>query len=161
MRNFSGPEVIQVSTPVSAASMGIASILTQNATATQLYPYLKLTEVSFLFMPFISTLSIISLLQWHGSIANEMQVSSLTRKSFQSLAWILVVLHSKLRPVSTPWAVTNVQERWPSNRMPTSCEDLWRIGHSLSGLYLVLEGEIVKNVYCNFTKLPSDAGTNT
>nr|CAH0110956.1 unnamed protein product [Daphnia galeata] len=42
--------------------------------------------------------------------------------------------------------------------MPTSCEDLWRIGHSLSGLYLVLEGEIVKNVYCNFTKLPSDAG---
>ena len=43
--------------------------------------------------------------------------------------------------------------------MPTSCEDLWRIGHSLSGLYLVLEGEIVKNVYCNFTKLSSEAGT--
>jgi hypothetical protein len=42
--------------------------------------------------------------------------------------------------------------------MPTSCEDLWRIGHSLSGLYLVLEGEIVKNVYCDFTKLSNEAG---
>ena len=43
--------------------------------------------------------------------------------------------------------------------MPTSCEDLWRIGHSLNGLYLVLEGEIVKNVYCDFTKLSNEAGT--
>nr|CAH0105711.1 unnamed protein product [Daphnia galeata] len=73
--------------------------------------------------------------------------------------------------------------------MPTSCEDLWRIGHSFqnligyvevkpkptyfniptscanlkgtghtsSGLYLVMEGELVKNVYCDFTKLSSDA----
>jgi hypothetical protein len=42
--------------------------------------------------------------------------------------------------------------------MPTSCKDLWLIGHSLSGLYFVMEGELVKNVYCDFTKLPDEAG---
>jgi hypothetical protein len=43
--------------------------------------------------------------------------------------------------------------------MPTSCEDLWRMGHSLSGLYFVMEGKLVKNVYCDFTKLSGEAGT--
>ncbi|XP_046648260.1 uncharacterized protein LOC124338218 isoform X1 [Daphnia pulicaria] len=42
--------------------------------------------------------------------------------------------------------------------MPTSCEDLWRSGHRLSGLYFVMEGKLVKNVYCDFAKLPSEAG---
>ncbi|EFX82762.1 hypothetical protein DAPPUDRAFT_316492 [Daphnia pulex] len=44
------------------------------------------------------------------------------------------------------------------NGLPTSCEDLWRIGHSLNGLYFVMEDELVKNVYCNFTKFFSEAG---
>jgi hypothetical protein len=41
MRNTSGLAVTQVFTPVSAASMEIASILPSIAIATQLYPYLK------------------------------------------------------------------------------------------------------------------------
>jgi hypothetical protein len=42
--------------------------------------------------------------------------------------------------------------------MPTSCEDLWRMGHTLSGLYSVLGIAMVESVYCDFAKLPSDAG---
>lgn len=44
--------------------------------------------------------------------------------------------------------------------MPSSCQDLWLIGHTLSGLYSVMGAAIVENVYCNFTKLPSDPGMN-
>jgi hypothetical protein len=43
--------------------------------------------------------------------------------------------------------------------MPKSCEDLWWIGHTLTGLYSVMGTTMVENVYCNFTKLPSDSGT--
>ncbi|XP_046448520.1 uncharacterized protein LOC124197226 isoform X1 [Daphnia pulex] len=42
--------------------------------------------------------------------------------------------------------------------MPSSCQDLWLIGHTLSGLYSVMGAAIVENVYCNFTKLPNDPG---
>ncbi|KAI9561381.1 hypothetical protein GHT06_012338 [Daphnia sinensis] len=42
--------------------------------------------------------------------------------------------------------------------MPSSCEDLWRVGHSLSGLYSVMGTAKVESVYCDFTKLPNDAG---
>jgi hypothetical protein len=43
------------------------------------------------------------------------------------------------------------------NGFPSSCEDLWLIGHTLNGLYSVMEGELVKSVHCDITKLPSDA----
>ncbi|EFX82472.1 hypothetical protein DAPPUDRAFT_241138 [Daphnia pulex] len=42
--------------------------------------------------------------------------------------------------------------------MPKSCEDLWWIGHTLTGLYSVMGTAMVENVYCDFTKLPSEAG---
>ena len=45
--------------------------------------------------------------------------------------------------------------------MPKSCADLWRIGHSLSGLYSVMELTQVESVYCDFSKLPADSGTGT
>jgi hypothetical protein len=44
--------------------------------------------------------------------------------------------------------------------MPTSCEDLWRIGHSMSGLYSVMGTKMVETVYCDFTKSLSDPGKN-
>ena len=44
------------------------------------------------------------------------------------------------------------------NGMPTSCGDLWRIGHILSGLYSVMGPKMIENVYCDFTKLPNDVG---
>ena len=42
--------------------------------------------------------------------------------------------------------------------MPKSCADLWRIGHSLSGLYSVMGTKQVASVYCDFSKLPIDSG---
>ncbi|XP_046451016.1 uncharacterized protein LOC124199278 [Daphnia pulex] len=42
--------------------------------------------------------------------------------------------------------------------MATSCLDLWRIGHTLSGLYSVVGTNMVESVYCDFTKIPSDVG---
>ena len=42
--------------------------------------------------------------------------------------------------------------------MPKSCEDLWKIGHHLNGLYSVMGSKMVESVFCDFTKLPSDAG---
>ena len=43
--------------------------------------------------------------------------------------------------------------------MPKSCADLWRIGHSVSGLYSVMGAKQVESVYCDFTKLPTESGT--
>ena len=45
--------------------------------------------------------------------------------------------------------------------MPTSCEDLWRIGHTLSGLYSVKGVQMIESIYCDFTKLPSETGVNS
>jgi hypothetical protein len=39
-----------------------------------------------------------------------------------------------------------------------ACEDLWLIGHTLNGLYSVMGAKMVENIYCDFTKLPSDSG---
>ena len=45
--------------------------------------------------------------------------------------------------------------------MPKSCADLWRIGHSLSGLYSVMGTKRVESVYCDFTKLSTNSGIGT
>ena len=45
------------------------------------------------------------------------------------------------------------------NGMPASCEDLWRIGYTLSGLYSIKgSSNKVETVYCDFNKLPGDEG---
>jgi hypothetical protein len=43
-------------------------------------------------------------------------------------------------------------------RMPTSCEDLWLIGHTLNGFYSVLGSTMMESVYCDFTKLYDNEG---
>ena len=42
--------------------------------------------------------------------------------------------------------------------MPTSCSDLWKIGNTLSGIYLVMGFDYVETVYCDFTKLSYEQG---
>jgi hypothetical protein len=42
--------------------------------------------------------------------------------------------------------------------LPTSCEDLWLIGHTLNGVYSVKGAKMMESVYCDFTKLLDDAG---
>ncbi|KAK4011386.1 hypothetical protein OUZ56_020500 [Daphnia magna] len=44
------------------------------------------------------------------------------------------------------------------NRMPSSCEDLWKTGHTLSGLYSLMGVSMVESVYCDFSKLPHESG---
>ncbi|EFX79914.1 hypothetical protein DAPPUDRAFT_224885 [Daphnia pulex] len=44
------------------------------------------------------------------------------------------------------------------NGIPKSCQDLWRIGYTLSGMYNVMGTTMVESVYCDFTKLPNDSG---
>ncbi|XP_046459494.1 uncharacterized protein LOC124205942 [Daphnia pulex] len=46
----------------------------------------------------------------------------------------------------------------PDFVFPTSCEDLWLVGHTLNGLYFVMGSTMMESVYCDFTKLPDDAG---
>lgn len=48
------------------------------------------------------------------------------------------------------------------NGMPTSCQDLWRIGYILSGIYSIKgSSNKVETVYCDFTKLPGDEELQT
>jgi hypothetical protein len=42
--------------------------------------------------------------------------------------------------------------------LPKSCQDLWLIGHTLNGFYSVMGSAKMESVYCDFTKLPDDAG---
>ena len=42
--------------------------------------------------------------------------------------------------------------------LPSSCGDLKTIGHTLNGFYSVMGSTRMESVYCDFTKLPDDAG---
>ena len=42
--------------------------------------------------------------------------------------------------------------------MPASCEDLWKIGNTMSGLYSIVGNKKVQSVYCNFNKRPNEIG---
>ena len=42
--------------------------------------------------------------------------------------------------------------------MPSSCEDLWRMGHTLNGLYSVVGPVKIETVFCDFQKLPDGKG---
>jgi hypothetical protein len=44
------------------------------------------------------------------------------------------------------------------NGLPSSCNDLKMIGHTLNGFYSVAGSAMIESVYCDFSKLPSDAG---
>jgi len=45
------------------------------------------------------------------------------------------------------------------NGLPTSCHDLWLIGHTLNGFYSIKGEKMMEYVYCDFfTKLLDDAG---
>ena len=46
----------------------------------------------------------------------------------------------------------------PFQGFPSSCEDLKKIGHTLSGFYSIKDGGNFKQVYCDMSKLPGDEG---
>ncbi len=43
------------------------------------------------------------------------------------------------------------------NEFPTSCKDLWLIGHTLNGLYSIKGEKMIETVYCDFTQVPGHA----
>ncbi len=42
------------------------------------------------------------------------------------------------------------------NGLPTSCDDLKKIGHIWSGIYSIAGAKMIESVYCDFSKLPTD-----
>jgi hypothetical protein len=52
----------------------------------------------------------------------------------------------------------NNQSTVAVNGLPSSCGDLKMIGHIWSGIYFVMGTAKMESVYCDFTKLPNDAG---
>jgi hypothetical protein len=44
------------------------------------------------------------------------------------------------------------------NGLPSSCDDLKIIGHTLNGFYSIAGSAMMESVYCDFSKLPSDPG---
>jgi hypothetical protein len=44
------------------------------------------------------------------------------------------------------------------NGLPSSCDDLKIIGHTLNGFYSIAGSAMIESVYCDFSKLPSDPG---
>lgn len=46
-----------------------------------------------------------------------------------------------------------------STRPPTSCQDLWRIGHTISGYYSVQQSNVIETVYCDMTQVPGQGKT--
>jgi hypothetical protein len=55
-------------------------------------------------------------------------------------------------------SINNNQSAVAINGLPSSCEDLKMIGHTLNGFYSVMGSAKMESVYCDFSKLPSDAG---
>ncbi len=54
--------------------------------------------------------------------------------------------------------IGNNQSAVSINGLPSSCGDLKMIGHIWSGIYSVMGSAMMESVYCDFTKLPDDAG---
>jgi hypothetical protein len=54
--------------------------------------------------------------------------------------------------------IGNNQSTVSINGLPSSCGDLKMIGHTLNGFYSVMGLAKMESVYCDFTKLPDDAG---
>ena len=42
------------------------------------------------------------------------------------------------------------------NGLPSSCDDLKIIGHTLNGFYSIAGSAMMESVYCDFSKLPTD-----
>jgi hypothetical protein len=69
--------------------------------------------------------------------------------------------NERMAPGSQSAPISNNQSAVAINGLPSSCNDLKIIGHTLSGFYSVIGSSMMESVYCDFTKLPSDAGKYT
>jgi hypothetical protein len=148
-QNTFGPVVTQMPTPANVESITIASMLHWSATATRLRQHnwptmVSLKDFTLVFLIFTATIN-------NSGIITDKNVLPITRLNFgrTQLASSTGVHTLGRFQCSGQVAVTG---------MPKSCEDLWKLGHSLNGLYSIMGSKMVESVYCDFTKLPSDAG---
>jgi hypothetical protein len=90
------------------------------------------------------------------------QVAELKSKVHQQETILSAVLNEKneLKASSTHLndLINTHQSEVAINGLPSSCGDLKMIGHSLNGFYFVMGNKTMESVYCDFSKIPSDAG---
>ncbi len=153
-----GLEVTAAFTLASAESITIASKLTDSATAILLCPYHRLTVVSLTFLfNFRAVMMCIFYVmvgyQHLSGTITDKNILPITRLSFgRTLLESSSGIHTLGRFECTGQVAVN--------GIPKSCADLWRMGHTLSGLYSVMGTKQMESVYCDFTKLPEDSGRN-
>ena len=90
----------------------------------------------------------------------EVKIGKLEAKVEQQDSLLTSLLREKNE--RTAAAATDSVPSYPSavaiNGLPSSCADLKMIGHIWSGFYSVMGSAKMESVYCDFTKLPDDAG---
>jgi hypothetical protein len=88
------------------------------------------------------------------------KVTQLEAKVEQQDSLLTSILREKNE--RTAAAATDSVPSYPSavaiNGLPSSCADLNTIGHTLNGFYSVMGSAKMESVFCDFTKLPEDAG---
>jgi hypothetical protein len=93
------------------------------------------------------------------------QVAELKSKVHQQETILSAVLNEKneLKASSTHLndLINTHQSEVAINGLPSSCGDLKIIGHTLNGFYFVIGNKTMESVYCDFSKIPSDAGKST
>ena len=88
------------------------------------------------------------------------QVAELKGKVHQQESILSAVLNEKKEPSTHLNDLINDthQSEVAINGLPSSCGDLKMIGHTLNGFYFVMGNKTMESVYCDFSKIPSDAG---
>jgi hypothetical protein len=152
IHNISGPETIRAFTPVSAESIENASILTSNAIVMQLLHISYMTKVSLNGDCWFSLLTIVSFdfpeLKCAGVVTKKASLP-ITQLNFGQTT---TGVHTLGKFECSGDAIVT--------GMPTSCEDLLKIGHKMTGFYSVMGKKMVETIYCDFTKSLSDPGKN-
>jgi hypothetical protein len=90
----------------------------------------------------------------------EVKIEKLEAKVEQQDSLLTSLLREKNERTAAPDSIpiSNNPSAVAINGLPSSCGDLKMIGHTLNGFYSVMGLAKMESVYCDFTKLPDDAG---
>jgi hypothetical protein len=157
MRNISGPEATPACIPVSVAWMEIVSILVSNAIAIRRHRYsypIMVSTIPWIEFDFLENSPCTrdrNFLFQNSGVITDKEFLPITRLNFgRTQLETSSGVHTLGRFECTGQVAVN--------GMPKSCEDLWKIGHTLSGLYSVMGSQMIESLYCDFNKLPGDSG---
>ncbi len=90
----------------------------------------------------------------------EVKIGKLEAKIEQQDSLLTSLLRGKNERTAAPDSVpiSNNASAVAFPGIPSSCADLKMIGHTLNGIFSVMGSVKMESVYCDFTKLPDDAG---